>query len=338
LNAFEITGTDLSMSIANVLAGIPRISESENWVDMKFEPLSLGLARYLGDDYETVFRCIELCRSALDDVLSVFKRIDIDHKTVPALIGLPHNRAGLDHTLDLRITAAIADYKCPNGLRIETRIMHEDHSSAMIAFDQALTILDTNQAEFVLVGGIESYIHNDTLRDLEEKKLLKTSYNNSGLIPGEAASFCLLCSDNTAEKYQLKSLALINRFSTHREIHLPGSSEPTTGAAITQAIKDVLDVLPEGEVVNEVFCSLTGSNQEAEEYGYAMMQNGLKIERPAEYSSTYSYWGDVGTAIGPALIGYAIEKHRLGLSTGANHLVLAFSPEGKRSAVLLDLK
>ncbi len=41
------TGTDVSMSIANVLAGIVRVVKFKDIEDMKFNPVPLGVAEYV---------------------------------------------------------------------------------------------------------------------------------------------------------------------------------------------------------------------------------------------------------------------------------------------------
>jgi hypothetical protein len=171
---------------------------------------------------------------------------------------------------------------------------------------------------------------------LEEQRLLKCSTNRNGFTPGEAACFCLLCSEQTAKQYQLPIKARIIRAAIAREPYLPGSEIPTAGKGITTAIATVLQSLPENAQVAETFCTLKGLRHEVEEFSFSIVKTGQKIQQPGVYTTLISNWGDIGAASAPALICYAAEKKELGFAEAGHHLIFTMSPGGSRSAALIQ--
>jgi 3-oxoacyl-[acyl-carrier-protein] synthase-1 len=312
------------MSTAAVMGGISRISRCKEFEDRRFEPVSLGRANYLFEGLPNLGRFIELALPAFEESLEPLKKIKPDIGKIPVFVGLPKARPGLARSVDPGSPATF-----------EFSVIREDHDSGLIALHRVWEQMQEGTGEFFLIGGVESYVSEETIAWLEKERLLKCSSNRIGFVPGEAASFCLLCSPKAAEKYKIPVPARIVGCGTSIEMQLPGSERPSTGAAFTGAVRKALAQLPEGETVSEVICTLKGQRHEADEFAYGNLAIGPRLAKPGEYLSLVSRWGDIGAASAPALIGFATIKRKLGFSPPAYTLVFTMSPGGSRSATLI---
>lgn len=330
-------GTDLTMSVATLLANIARIYTFRPIEDSDFNPVSLGLARYLPDDLHLSERFTELFIPALQETVGVVDETECDSASIPVLVGLPKQRPGLDDDMESILASALNGSDIALKKRCLLEFIREDHDSGLIGMSEAERRLSSGEAEVVVVGGVESYIDPRTIEWLEEKRLLKCTSNRFGFIPGEAAVFCLLTTDAFAAKKEWPIKARIRAISSAHETALPGSNIQATGKALTQVLRDVLTALPEEESIAEIFCTLKGLRQEAEEHAYSLPRIGRYLDKPGEFLSVAGYWGDVGTASAPALIAYAMEKAALRNEKGSYNLIFTQSPGGSRSAALLEI-
>lgn len=325
------------MSISTVLANIARIFTFRQIEDKHFNPISLGISRYLPDDLPLSKRFTTLMVPALDEAIGPLKKMTPDIDSIPVLIGLPKQRPGLDEDLESIVISEFNRSDTALNSRYTVEFIREDHDSGCLGMREAERRLSSDEADVIVAGGVESYIDPRTIEWLENQKRLKCTSNRYGFIPGEAAAFCLLSTQTFAEKNDLPVKARIRAISTAKETALPGSDTPVTGKALTQVLCDVLTSLPEEKTVAEIFCTLSGLRPEAEEFAYSLYRIGKFLDKPGEYSSVAGYWGDIGAASAPALIGYAVEKTALGYGEGPYNLVFTQSPEGSRSAVLLEI-
>jgi 3-oxoacyl-[acyl-carrier-protein] synthase-1 len=328
------TGTTAPMSIANVLAGIYRKRRFKAIEDRNFVPVTLGMADYLNKKCSNNVRMHLLMERAFEETVQVL--LKTNSKSIKLFMGVPAARPGLDQEFISQLNEKLHGLGIVTGLNLSIDYIRENHDSGMIALSKAADFLKAGLGDFVLIGGVDSYVSKETVAWLESQQLLKCSTNRNGFTPGEAASFCLLCTEQTAKQYQLPIKARILRVATAREPYLPGSEIPTAGKGITTAIATALQSLPENAQVAETFCTLKGLRHEVEEFSFSIVKTGQKIQQPGVFTTLVPNWGDIGAASAPALICYAAEKKELGFAEAGYQLIFTFSPGDSRSAALIQ--
>lgn len=329
------TGIGAPMSIANVMAGISRITRNKTILDTKFAPVSLGTAQYLENKLPNSTRMVSLLIPALKEALEALQTIATPFKNIPLVLGLPKQRPGLDQALTGTLKTEIAEFNLRSKVQLIPEFICSDHDSGIMALNQAEQFLRENRSEMVLVGGVDSFISAKTIAWLEREGQLYCSANKNGYTPGEAAACFLVCAEKTALAYKLPIRAKVLKTATVKE---PSASDPTlvnAGKGVSQAVAQVLAQLPEAERVQEIFCTLKGVRTEAKEFAFGMMEVGPRFEKPGEFTSLCQRWGDIGAASAPALIGYALEKRALEFAEGGYQLILTLSPGGSRSTALI---
>jgi len=329
------TGTDVFMSIANVMAGIARVSRFKDIEDTKFKPVSLGMAKYLDDCHDNNTRFLKLLQPALEETTRVLDGKSHHPFRITIYLCLPQKRPGLDESLLDSLQNTIKDFEYRSRFNIKTEVIREDHDSGMLALAKVRHEIKRDVCDFCLVAGVDSFVSDETVKWLERANHLKCSTNRNGYTPGEAASCILLCNELIADKYDLPVKARILAEASVEEPAFFGSGVPTTGKGLSTAMNQVLKSLPEGEKVNEIFCTLKGLRHEAEEYGYCNLTSGSYMQKPGEFFSLVDCWGDVGSASATSLICYAVIKNELGFADGPNNLIFTLSPGKSRSAALL---
>lgn len=329
------TGINASMSIANVLTGISRKMRFGGIEDMKFVPVTLGVAEYINKDHSNSERMYKLMERAFEESVSAIKGKNPYASPVRLYLGLPKPRPGLATDLKRLMTEEVHLLEIKTGLKLSVEFIFEDHDSGIVALSKAAKEIDTGTFNFVVIGGVDSFVSQKTIRWLENEKRLKCSTNSSGFTPGEAAAFCLLCNNQTAESLELAVKARILSAATKEEPNTPDTGIQTSGQGLSMAIAEALSPLAEDEQIDETFCTLKGLRYEAEEFAFSIPPNGRKLKNPGEFTSLQMNWGDIGAASVPALICYAIEKRDLGFAEAGNNLIFTLSPGKSRSAALI---
>ncbi|MCG8333997.1 MAG: hypothetical protein MJE63_05740 [Proteobacteria bacterium] len=330
------TGTSASMSIANVIAGIARTVRFNSIEDMRFNPVTLGMAQYLPDDSPNSGRISQLMAPALEETLKDFSKEDLGTRPIKIYIGIPRHRPGLDMSIESLLGQSLEILKLQKSLNLEWSFIRENHDSGCIALMHAMEDLETKTCRFAVIGGVDSFVSEETVEWLEKEKYLKCSTNPKGFTPGEAASFCLLCSEQTANELNLPIKGKVLKSATKKEPHLPGAESPTSGKGLSQAIESVLQTLPEDQQIDETFCTLKGLRHEAEEFSFTIPRTGFRFTSPGTFTTLVPNWGDIGAASAPALICYALEKRSLEFSEPGYNLIFTQSPGSSRSAALIQ--
>ncbi len=330
-------GTWTSMSAANVRAGMARITKHAEYEDEKCSPVKVAMAGYLAPDIPNQYRFFKLGMAALEEAMVPLKNIDTDFDTVPLLIGMSGERNGMHPGVQPSFCIQIGKTEYDCTIRFDTLFFPFEHASGLVALKEAVKKFENKEAEFCVVGGIESYMNLDTLKWLEENQNLKCSDNKWGFVPGEAAGFCLLAPSETVEKYSLEPLAEVVAVAETREEKQNKKDTVCTGNGLSQAFTQVLGSLPEGSRVHQVFCDMNGQRHRVDEYGYSIMRTSRFFEDPNDIIAPANLWGDLGAASAPLLISLATEAGRKGYAKGPYNLVFTSSLGEQRAALLLKL-
>ena len=178
-------GISAEMTAASIRAGITRILEHSEFEDEGWSPIKLGIAEYIEEYVEIDGRMVELLLPALEETLVPLIKNKIPQQTIPLLIGLPEKRPGLPLDIEPIISQPI--YKLGKEVKYDFQIefLYEGHSSSLMALKNAQKMLLEGSCKFCIVGGVDSYVDEETIKWLEENKKLFCPNNTNGFIPGE---------------------------------------------------------------------------------------------------------------------------------------------------------
>jgi 3-oxoacyl-[acyl-carrier-protein] synthase-1 len=204
-----------------------------------------------------------------------------------------------------------------------------------MALEEGCQQVQQGEADFCLIGGVDSYLEPETLEWLDEGEQLHSTANTWGFIPGEAAGFCLLASQRAAERYQLKALAWVRAVATAMEPNLIKTDTVCTGQGLSVAFKEVLNTLPASERVNQTICDMNGERYRADEFAFTIARTSERFVDATDFTSPADCWGDVGAASGPLFINLVSAAALKGYAKGSFTMLWTSSESGQRSAAVI---
>lgn len=330
-------GTTATMSADMAQIGISRIMRHPYIIDEDGEPVLAGIASYIEEWIEDMERFEELLVPAINEAINPLKTLNENLRTIPILIGLPQNRPGLPKNFPEEIRSIIDEELKEYSHKFSVKTIEKGHSSGLIALEEACQKIKDEEADFCLIGGVESFHDPESFEWLEDNNRLLCTGNDFGFIPGESAGFCLITSKQIAENYQLPTLAKILAVATEQEKNLIGMDTVCTGEALTKVMDRVLKQLPTGQKIDRVFCDLNGERYRTDEYGFAGLRLTEYFMDFTNFRSPVNCWGDIGAATAPLLINLAIQSGRNQCKKTTPDMIWTSSDSGERSAALLEL-
>jgi 3-oxoacyl-[acyl-carrier-protein] synthase-1 len=328
-------GLNAAATAAAVRAGIAGFSEHPYMIDREGDPYVLAMAplpEIMGAE-----RCIRLAVPAIQETLAPLKDgVGLHLGDVPVIIGLPEQRPGWPQELEKRFLETVEELSCGQCALEKPVFLAKGHAAGLLALEAAVSELIKGRSAFCLAGGVDSYIDPDTLDWLEEHEQIHMPVNAWGFIPGEAAAFCLLCHETTAEKYDLPVKARLLAVSTAMEENRIKTETVCIGKGLTQAVRNCLAALPTGCRVDHTVCDQNGEAYRADEHGFMLARLSEYFTDPADYMAPADCWGDVGAASGSLFVNLTVAAAEKGYAQGAHTLLWAGSEGGQRAAALLQ--
>lgn len=330
-------GSEAAVSAASVRASISRLMRHPKFEDERWEPVTVGMATYIDEDCAYKERIQKLCLPALKEAVAPLLNIQDKLETIPLIIGLPEQRPSLPEDIRPSILESISTLESETCLSFMTEFISLGHASGLIALEKAVEIMDKEEAQFCLFGGVDSYIEESTLSWLEDSRRLLCSNNQNGFIPGEAAGFCLLSLQKIADNYKIPKLAKILGVASSEEELSYESQKICTGRGLMQSVSKVLSELPTNRKVNKIYSTLNGERYYNTEYGNALPKLSQYVENAMDFIAPVDCWGDIGAASGPLLACLATESGKRGYASGTYSLILTSSLGKSRAAALLEI-
>lgn len=334
LGAATALGASAAATGAAVRAGIAGFGDHPYMLDARGDPFVVAMAGWLDPGMQAQGRMVELARSAAIEAVQGAPAAAAAALT--AFVGLPESRPGLDASLADAISGALSDRRMPGAAAANVHVLTIGHASGLMALEAGTRMLHQGGAEFVLAGGVDSQIDADTLEWLDCCDRLHVSTNGWGYVPGEAAAFCLLCTARTAERHGLDPLGSIGAFGVAEEANRIYTQTICIGRGLTQAVRQTLDAMPAGAIVNATICDQNGEAYRADECGFMLSRTAERFAAPTEFATPADCWGDVGAASGPLFVLLAACAARKGYAKGPRTLLWASSEGGARSAALFE--
>jgi len=340
VGAVSPIGLSLAETAASARAKVARLREIE-WRDRRFQPFIVGAvpedglpeldsalsALYL--QYREA-RLLRLAHVALDEV---FKPMTGYETPIPLLLALPEHHTTKPIDCKAFLTRLVQQTKAPLDLAHSVAVPN-GRAAGLMAFQRATEMLESNKAEFVLVGGVDSLIDLYVLGTLDMQERIRNEVNSDGFSPSEGAAFVLLTLASTAAKQGLRPLVhILGSAIGHESGHLY-AQEPYIGEGLAATFTNLLSQTPPPSPIGCVYASFNGERYWGKEFGVARLRNSAafvpdhQMEHPAEC------FGDMGAAHGVMLAALAIHGVMKNYRQSPC-LVYASSDYGGRAATLL---
>ncbi|MGR3890053.1 beta-ketoacyl synthase N-terminal-like domain-containing protein [Pseudomonas sp. 1152_12] len=279
-------------------------------------------------------KLIKMAARAIAEALQ--SRPDVDPQATPLLLGVaeaerPGRLAGLDKGLLQAIEAEL-------GLRFhpDSEIIAQGRVSAAVALLNARALIYQGGHRHVLVAGVDSFLNGATLAAFEARERLLTSENSNGFIPGEGAAAVVLAAPVASEEPQLVCIGL--GFG-QEQATVEADDIPLRAEGLTQAIRAALREAGCGlEQMDYRLTDISGEQYYFKEASLALSRS-LRVRK-----EFFHLWhpadciGEVGAAIGPAMLAVALAASRKGYGEGPNIFCHLGNDAGQRAAALLSYR
>lgn len=327
-------GYDRESSAAAVRAGISVIEEHPFMIDRFGMPMKVTRDAALPPDLFGPDRLLALAEPAARAGLAPLAGVEgagpvaVVFSTGEAR---PGQEAGTDAELAGRLRGALQ-----GAARLDP-VGHSmsGHAGGILAFEAARRLLAEGRAEFVLAGGVDSYLCPDTLEWLDETEQLHSDENIYGFCPGEAAGFVLLARAEAARRLGLAPALWLLSAGTAREDNLIKTDDICLGEGLAAAFTAAATPLQEGEAVDRILCDMNGERYRGNEYGFAALRVPGLFRDAADFEAPADCWGDVGAASAPLHAALVAEAGARGYAPGPLSLLWAGSEAGLRGAAIL---
>lgn len=335
VGACTSVGLNAPATAAAVRAGISGFQEHPFMINQEGDPYMLAMVPSVDASLGGAERYIAISTSAIHEALEPLKQLDQKKHKLRVMIALPENRPGLPDDLGEKITGHVMTLSNEDYAFQDIKTANKGHTGGLMALESASRLLAAGENEFCLVGGVDSYIDPDTLDWIEENEQLHIPSNAWGFIPGEAAGFCLVCSDRTAHKYRLPVKARLVAISTGFENNKIKTETICIGEGLTQAVRGVVAQLPENVKIDYTICDQNGEAYRADEFGFMLCRLSDYFIDPSDYMAPADCWGDVGAASFPLFLNQVIAAGEKRYAKGECTLLWGSSEGGERGAGLV---
>lgn len=321
-------GPNRTSSAAAFRAGISSFAEHPFMVDRFGQPMVVTCDHGLNPSISGVERLAAMAISAAEEALAP---IAGQRERVSILLSFGEARHGLDAGMCTAVSDRLV-HKLSDSI-VPTELEHwmSGHAGGIEGMVTGSNLITTGKANYVLVGGIDSYLMEDTLEWLDEIEQLHSERNIYGFCPGEAAGFVLLSSPSIAGT----GLKIAGTGSSH-ERNLIKTEEICLGEGLAATFKAATDSIAEGRTIDRILCDMNGERYRGNEYGFAILKTAGIFKAAADFESPADCWGDVGAASGPLNAGLAIEAVARGYAIGPLTMIWASSESGRRAAVVVE--
>jgi 3-oxoacyl-[acyl-carrier-protein] synthase-1 len=336
LGARTPIGFSAEASAAAQRAGISRIAEDPLFVDAEGEKLRFARDGGLDPALLGVPRLAALATHALREVIAKLTAASPYAGDVRVSLALPEERPGFSKQ---DATALVRElnrqpYARVGSVRVERS--GEGHAGALLAIERACDRISRDEADVIVVGGVETYRDADALDWLESDRRLARAAIRSGFPPGEGAAMLVLAGTSARKQLNLPALCTIRAAATTTETRDPNHGPGLLGEALTEVLRKVGADGTEPSFIHDVYCDINGERPRTTDWGFALLRVGPSFRDGSAYVSSVRECGDLGAATGAFNCVLASRAWQRGYARGARALVYGSSWQGLRGAVVLE--
>lgn len=324
-------GFNAPATLAALRAGVGAV-RSTPWIDFESgEPLR-GARVSLPHWWFGVGMQADLAAAAIHECLTAAGALDDRQVTIlvgVAAAGRPGRPAGLDEELLDEIHARLRTPRHP-----ASRLLPFDQFGCAHGLVLAGELLARGHAARVVLAGVDSFLHVDTLRALMQRRRLMTAGNSNGFFPSEAAAAVMV---EPAASASLPDPLEILGIGCAREPATIDGTLPLRASGLTSACQQAL--AQAGLAMRDVAYRLTDLSGEHYKFKEAAFVAGRlnTADRvvPLDLWHPIEYLGDIGAAILPCLLAQAGHAAREGYAPGDVALCHVGSDAGERAAIVV---
>lgn len=335
-------GLNTAQTCASVRAGISRF-EALEWRDKAYSPIVMAavpdsclpeLPLEIEDHPSLTFREKRIIRLA--EVAAPELHESGMAGKIPLVLGLP--QANDEKPVEARmLLKLIADRMRLDVNPALSGTIVKGRAAGLLAVCDACRLIQTGKADYVLVGGCDTYKDIEVLGFLNVAERLKSETALDGFIPGEGAGFLLLTSASAVKRDRRNILGKISATAVGYEPGHLYSEEPYRGEGLFQTLQSLFGMGRNGDQrIQTVYSGMNGESHWVKEWGISQIRFAEKFAEEFQFEHPADCYGDPGAASGPIMIGLALT----GMGKGYVHgpvLVYASSDQGDRAAVIPEV-
>jgi len=323
-------GFNAAASLAALRAGVSAV-RALPWPDpASGEPLR-GAKIDLPQWSEELRTLADMAAAAIDQCLAGFDAAQ--RAAIPILLGVSAGRRpGRDAALTETLHSEIAS-RLGHPLHPASVLYAADQTGCVHALVRAERLIAEGAARHAVVCGVDSYLRQGTLDAYAERWRLMTAANSNGFFPGEAAAAVLVGDANelSGDRLLIAGLGLANEPATIE------GTEPLQAIGLTAATKQALaNARISMSDVAYRLTDLSGEHYKFKEAAFVALRLD-RGERESELDVWHpiEYLGEIGAAIVPCLLAWALHAAQHGYEPGLWALCHVGSDAGERAALVL---
>lgn len=330
-------GLDSPASAAAVRAAISAVGKHPFMVDQAGDAVPNAMDTQVAPELTGPARLLALALGALQELSAVLATAAGGRQALPVYLALPEWRPGFTQQDAQAVRAGLL---AAGGLSFDISqvfSLPQGHAAGLAALHKASENIRSGALDACIVGGVDTYLHADTIEWLDANRQLAGAVSRGGFVPGEGAGFCLLMSDAACRRCGLGASVRVAAAATGRETRLIKTQDVCLGQGLTQVVRDALTTPPGGaRRVDSIICDINAERYRGDEWGFVCLRLSQHFTDPTAYLSPADCWGDMGAASGPLFAMLACQAAARGYAAGPRTLLWASSEGGLRSAVLLE--
>jgi 3-oxoacyl-[acyl-carrier-protein] synthase-1 len=327
-------GFNARSTFAAIRAGVSGVRKDNLWDFESGEYISAGRPQ-TPQWWEGPDMLAELVAPAIAECLSALPQREID-AGIPILVLLsPSDRPFREPELATTILSGVEhrlQFRCSGGMTAfaagRTGIMH--------ALRKASDLFSAKSAKYAVITGVDTFLRQSVVEAYMEDRRVLTPGNSNGFIPGEAACAVLVSPIGQSPEPELRVIG----WGEGRESGTIGSDNPLTGDGLTTSLRNALKVA--GLKWADTQYWLTDQNAEhykAKECTLAQIRlerRDKSANQPFQIWHPIEYLAEIGSAIGPCLLGLARAAALGGYAPGPLALMSVGEDNGERAAFVLS--
>jgi 3-oxoacyl-[acyl-carrier-protein] synthase-1 len=254
---------------------------------------------------------------------------------LPAILALPYTRRP---GFDARISAELFPWLQQEAqVTLDpqlSRLVCEDRGGGVRAFQHAVELITAQKAEFVLVGGVDSFFDPRSLEALDEARRLHALEAENGIIPGEGAAMVLL-----AHRSAVRGLAPLATFAGAALEHEPSpidSGQPCHAVGMSAALRKAAGSDHQSRLVPWVLTDVGNERHRVDEWQVAFARMFRVFTHEVVHDQPLLFTGEIGAASAAMLVAMACVRWTIGTALGDLAMIATHSDGPERGALLLQ--
>lgn len=297
------------------------------WKDKRNQAIGSVRTRALSDEVLGFDRLVELAVPALREaVLGAGERL---HAPPALVIATAERRPGLDAASRGLAEVIAARAKLEIDAQ-RSEVIAVGHAGFAVALQRAVSLLQAAPRAAVIVGGVDTYHHPETLAWLDSECRLHAHEAPNGIVPSEGAAFLVLTSGSGP------ALAELTGLSCALEEGSPEGPEPDLGLALQEVVVRAAanKELPIGWALTD--CN--GERHRSRRWSFVKVREPDIIANDTLELDAGDELGDAGAAVGALLAVRVVMSFASGAEREMGSALIALSSESQeRGAFVIEV-